>query len=75
MTNKFIFYSLQDLIENYSINQVKNFLKTFKCNINKDIENFLHNKAITFEKKLRARTYLLFEKRKQENSRIFQYRY
>ena len=70
MTNKFIFYSLQDLIENYSINQVKNFLKTFKCNINKDIENFLHNKAITFEKKLRARTYLLFEK---ENKKIAGY--
>ena len=62
MKNKFIFYSLQNLIEIYSTNQIKKLLKTFKCSVNKDIENFLHNKAITFEKKLRAKTYLLFDK-------------
>ena len=70
MTNKFIFYPLQNLINDYSTNQVKKLLKTFKCKINKDIENFLHNKAITFEKKLRAKTYLFFEK---ESKRIAGY--
>ena len=61
MENNFILYSLQELLKNYSINQIKKFLKTFKCSLNKDIEDFLHNRAITFEKKLRARTYLLLE--------------
>jgi hypothetical protein len=68
--NKFIFYPLLSLIENYSKHQIKKFLKTFKCSLNKDIEDFLHNKAITFEKKLRARTYLLVEK---ENKKIAGY--
>ena len=71
MKNKFIFYSLQNLIEIYSTNQIKKFLKTFKCSINKDIENFLYNKAITFEKKLRARTYLLFEKKNKKIAGYF----
>ena len=70
MKNKFIFYPLLSLIENYSKHQIKKFLKTFKCSLNKDIEDFLHNKAITFEKKLRARTYLLVEK---ENKKIAGY--
>jgi predicted GNAT family N-acyltransferase len=56
-------YSLQEFLEKYSVNQVKKILKTFKCTLNKDIENFLHNKAITFEKKLRSRTYLLIDKK------------
>ena len=59
--NNFNLYSLQEFLEKFSSNQVKKFLKTFKCNLNKDIEDFLYNKAITFEKKLRARTYILLD--------------
>lgn len=41
-----------------STNQVKKLLKTFSCKINNDLQDFLHNKAITFERNLRSRTYL-----------------
>jgi len=57
--SNFNLYSLQDFLNKYSSNQVKKLLKTFQCSLNKDIEDFLYNKAITFEKKLRSRTYLL----------------
>lgn len=71
MRDKFIFYPLEDLINKYSLNQVKKFLKTFKCSLNNDIENFLHNKAIIFEKKLRARTYLLLERKNKKLAGYF----
>lgn len=45
------------LAEN-STNQVKKLLKTFSCKINNDLQDFLHSKAITFERNLRSRTYL-----------------
>ncbi len=61
MNNKFSLFSLNDFLKNSSTNQIKKMLFTFKCSINKDIEEFLYNKSITFEKKLRARTYLLIE--------------
>ena len=51
-------YKLGDLIDKFSINQVKKSLKTFKCTKNADVQDFLHNKAITFERNLRACTYL-----------------
>ena len=51
-------YKLMDLLNENSTNQVKKLLKTFTCSINLDLQNFLHNKAITFEKNLRSRTYL-----------------
>ena len=51
--------SLKSLLETLgSKNQVRKVLKTFTCTLNKDLENFLHHKAITFEENLRARTYL-----------------
>ena len=65
MNKNFYLLSLQYLIDNYSNNQIKKKLKSFKCSINKDIEEFLHNKAITFEKKLRDRTYILLDKETQ----------
>jgi predicted GNAT family N-acyltransferase len=59
--NNFNLYSLQEFLNDYSNNQVKKYLKSFKCSINKDIEEFIYNKAITFEKNLRAKTYLLID--------------
>jgi len=69
--NSFNLYSLQEFLDKFSSNQVKKILKTLKCNINKDIETFLYNKAITFERKLRARTYLLLEKNTLEVAGYF----
>ncbi len=49
---------LDDLLAKNSTNQVKKLLKTFSCAKNADVQDFLHNKAITFERNLRACTYL-----------------
>lgn len=49
-------YSQQKLIDFIGIqstNQVKKLLKTFSCTKNIDVQDFLHNKAITFERSLR----------------------
>lgn len=49
---------LADFIDTSSTNQVKKILKTFVCAKNADVQDFLHNKAITFERNLRSCTYL-----------------
>lgn len=49
---------LADFIDGQSTNQTKKFLKTFSCSKNADVQDFLRNKAITFERNLRACTYL-----------------
>ena len=49
---------LADFIDTSSTNQVKKILKTFSCAKNADVQDFLHNKAITFERNLRSCTYL-----------------
>jgi len=69
--NDFNLYSLQEFLDKFSSNQVKKILKSFKCSLNKDIENFLYNKAITFEKKIRTRTYLLLNKNTLEVAGYF----
>lgn len=51
-------YKLMDLLAENSTNQVKKLLKTFSCKINNDLQDFLHSKAVTFERNLRSRTYL-----------------
>lgn len=49
---------LADFIDTSSTNQVKKTLKAFVCTKNTDVQDFLHNKAITFERNLRSCTYL-----------------
>lgn len=51
-------FKLADLLANKSTNQIKKLLKTFVCTKNIDVQDFLHNKAITFERNLRSCTYL-----------------
>ena len=51
-------FKLADLLANKSTNQIKKLLKTFICTKNTDVQDFLHNKAITFERNLRSCTYL-----------------
>jgi len=70
MKSNFVLYPLQEFLDKFSSNQVKKILKTFKCNLNQDVVDFLYNKSITFEKKLRAKTYLLIE---QETKKIAGY--
>jgi len=54
-------YSLKELLDNSSQSQIKKLFKTFKCLRNRDLENFLHNKAITFEKNGRSRSYIYID--------------
>lgn len=56
--NLYSCYKLADFLTTQSTNQVKKILKTFVCTRNADVEDFLQNKATTFEKYLRSRTYL-----------------
>ena len=55
-------FPLSEIIENStSNNKIKKLLQTFKCNQNIDLQDFLHNKALVFEKNLRSRTYLYID--------------
>ena len=51
---------LNQLLENYKEEDVINLLRTFSCEKNKDLEDFLHNpdKAIRLERNHVTRTYL-----------------
>ena len=51
-------HRLIEFLNTRSSNQVKKTLKTFVCAKNADVQDFLHNRAITFENYLRSRTYL-----------------
>lgn len=44
-------------------------LSSFSCEQDKDIEEFLHNKAIEFEKLSKSRTYLIFDQEQLENTK------
>ncbi|MBL0686337.1 MAG: hypothetical protein JJV94_00730 [Sulfurospirillum sp.] len=55
-------FSLSEIIKNsVSNNKIKKLLQTFICNKNIDLQDFLHNKALVFEKNLRSRTYLYID--------------
>lgn len=57
------------MIEQFTEDKATRLLSSFSCSEDFDIEDFLHNKAIEFEKLSKARTYLVFNqeqlKRKQ----------
>ena len=58
----FSLFQLSEVLETHSsATKVKKLLKTFKCSKNIDLQDFLHNKALTFEKNLRARTYIYID--------------
>lgn len=62
--NNFYAKKLTDIIsENKGSNKAtKAFLEPFLCSINQDLQDFLHHKAIRFEKNLLAKTYVYFHK-------------
>lgn len=49
------------MLESYSEKTVLGICRDFKCSRNSDVEDFLHAKAVTYEKTNRARTYLVME--------------
>ena len=50
--------SLRMLMESMDESELQSYLDTFSCSHDSDREDFLHNKAMIFEKKNMARTYL-----------------
>lgn len=58
--------NLAKMIECISEERIKEILSSYSCHLNKDIENFLHNKSIVFAKQGLASTYLIFGSYKNE---------
>lgn len=56
----FIQFNLSDMLEELGEELVKEILSSFSCPKNKDVENFLRNKAIEFSKRGFAKTHLIF---------------
>ena len=50
--------SLRILMESMDESELQSYLDTFSCSRDSDREDFLHSKAVIFEKKSMARTYL-----------------
>ncbi|MCB4777082.1 MAG: hypothetical protein LGB72_02545 [Sulfurovum sp.] len=68
----FSLFSLSEIIENKnSRGGVKKLLKTFSCTRNRDLQDFLYNRAVTFEKNLRSRTYLYINNTTKEVDAYF----
>lgn len=52
--------NLQDMIDELGEDRVKTILLTFMSKYNRDVQEFLHNKAIEFSKQSISRTHLVF---------------
>lgn len=59
--------NLIDIYNNIGIEETRKLLKTYKCDLNKDVEYFLHNTAIQFSKQDVARTFLIMESYKRQD--------
>lgn len=52
---------LADVLKHNSQNEVERILSTFKCSKDRDLEDFLVKRAVDFERRWIARTYLVTE--------------
>lgn len=59
--------NLKDIYNELGENDTKELLKNYKCPLNKDVEDFLKNKAIEFSKRDYSRTYIVMSSYKREN--------
>ncbi len=68
----FSLFPLSEIIQSAgSKRKVKRLLETFSCTRNMDLQEFLHDKAITFETNLRSRTYLYVDNTTYEVAAYF----
>ncbi len=56
----FSIINLDDMLAELGEDRVKSILSDFSCPINKDVEEFLHKKAIEFSLKALSKTHLVF---------------
>ena len=59
--------NLKDIYDSLGEIKTKDILKRYKCEINKDVEYFLKEKAIEFSKQEISRTYIVLGEYKKEN--------
>jgi hypothetical protein len=59
-------FLLKDMLAEIGEDKVKVILSSFICPMNHDVENFLHTKAIEFEKRKFSSTYLIFASNKDK---------
>jgi len=64
---------LDEALEAIGEDEIKTILSSFNCPLNKDVEDFLHTKAIVFSKQGLAKTYLIFASRKSKNELVAYY--
>jgi hypothetical protein len=57
---QFVQFNLSDLTDMLGEDDVKSILSSFSCPMNKDVEDFIRNKAIEFSKRGFAKTHLVF---------------
>ena len=71
---KTVLVQLQKVIKHFEKDRdlLKQFLSSFSYSDNKDIEWFLHNKAVEFEKLSKSRPYLICKENELQNSRLEQ---
>ena len=60
--------SLKDLINEIDGEKLNKLLTSFKCDLDPDIEFFLKEKVVTFERLSKARTYLVIDESEPEKS-------
>ncbi|GAB4273956.1 hypothetical protein [Thermincola ferriacetica] len=53
--------ALEKFLEMASEEKVSEVISVFKCEKDPDIENFLKEKSIIYERKAKSRTYLVFD--------------
>ncbi len=58
--SKLFSMNLNDVIKQLGEDKTKNILSSFECPLNKDVENFLREKAIIFNKQGISRTHLVY---------------
>ncbi len=54
-------FSIVELCEEYSKDEIQEYIKSFKCSLNEEVEKFLLNNSIEFANKHQAITYLIFD--------------
>lgn len=68
----FSFFPLSEIIQTLpSKTKVKKLLETFICSKNSDLQDFLHDQAMTFESHLRSRTYIYLDNETREIAAYF----
>ena len=58
-------FSLNELLKVNNESEIKTYLNSFVCNKNTEIESYLKNNSLEFNKKHQAMTQLLFDKNKE----------